>query len=102
MGLGRRAAYLKLIGLRPARLTLPLDPLSQFDRDHPSNSSSPTSQLFAILLLNTTFLQTFNYSPLDPLSQFDRDQPSNSSSPTSQLLFTGLLFGKTYSYPVLQ
>ena len=90
MGLGRRAAYLKLIGLRPARLTLPLDPLSQFDRDHPSNSSSPTSQLFAILLLTTT-LQTFKYSPLDPLSQFDTDQPSNSSSLPSQLLFTGLL-----------
>ena len=90
MGLGRRAAYLKLIGLRPARLTLPLDPLSQFDRDHPSNSSSPTSQLFAILFLTTT-LQTFKYSPLDPLSQFDTDQPSNSSSLPSQLLFTGLL-----------
>ena len=90
MGLGRRAAYLKLIGLRPARLTLPLDPLSQFDRDQPSNSSSPTSRLFAILFLTTT-LQTFKYSPLDPLSQFDTDQPSNSSSLPSQLLFTGLL-----------
>ena len=51
VGLGRRGAYLKLIGLRPARLTLPLDPLSQFDRDQPSNSSSPTSQLLFTGLL---------------------------------------------------
>ena len=51
MGLGRRGAYLKLIGLRPARLTLPLDLLSQFDRDQPFNSSSPTSQLLFTGLL---------------------------------------------------
>ena len=91
-------AYLNLIWLCPARLTLRMDLLSQFDIYHPAPNSSYPSSTWGILQKLNSFAKGYTYlKEFWQLFHDDGKEPRQGNPSLLQLLFD---CGKTSKNPV--